>query len=129
MEDALKAALQVIAVVSGMPQLHAVLAGLIAGVSAAYTVSNLMPPDMDTSQAKRITALVSGGMTLIVALLIRTTVLTLAWALTMAMVAPAVHGALVRLVIRRWPWAAPEAVLDKAEVALVEESKNEKARQ
>lgn len=129
MEGALKAALELIAAISAMPQLHAVLAGFFAGVAAAYAVSNFMPPHTDTAMAKRITALVSGGLTLIVALLIRTTVLTLAWALTMAMVAPAAHGALVRVVIRRWPWAAPEAVLDKAEVALVEESKNEKARQ
>lgn len=126
MEDILKVALELIAAVSAMPQLHAVLAGLLAGVAAAYAVSNFMPPDMNTSQARRITALVSGGMTLIVALLIRTTILTLAWALTMAMVAPAVYGALVRLLIKRWPWAAPASVLDCAETAAVEDSKKGK---
>jgi hypothetical protein len=129
MEEAFRIAMQVITTVSGMPQLHAVLAGLFAGVAGSYAVSNFMPPNTNTAQAKRITALVSGGVTLIVALLISTTVLTLAWALTMAMVAPAVHGALVRLLIRRWPWAAPASVLDCAEVKMVEESKTEKAAQ
>jgi|GEM_PF-6135939 len=126
MEDVLKVALELIAAVSAMPQLHAVLAGLLAGVAAAYAVSNFMPPDMNTAQARRITALVSGGMTLIVALLIRTTVLTLAWALTMAMMAPAVYGALVRWLIKRWPWAAPASVLDRSQVAEVEDNKKAK---
>ncbi len=116
---------EVVTTVSGMPQLHAVLAGLACGVAAAYAVSNFMPPTMETAKAKRITALVSGGLTLIVALLIKTTVLTVAWGLTMAMVAPAVHGSMIRLIMRRWPWAAPESVLDRSEVAVVEQAKRD----
>jgi hypothetical protein len=126
MEEAVKVALQVIAAVYGMPSLHAVLVGLFAGVGGANAVSNYMPPNTDTAMAKRITALVSGGLTLIVALLVHVSVLTLAWGLTMAIVAPAVHGALVRVIIKRWPWAAPESILDHADAALVQESKNEK---
>lgn len=125
MEGIFKIAMEIITAISAMPQLHAVLAGLACGVASAYAVSNFMPPKMDTAKAKRITALVSGGMTLIVSLLITTTVLTVAWGLTMAMVAPAVHGSMIRLIMRRWPWAAPESVLDRSEVAVVEQAKRD----
>lgn len=125
MEGILKLALDVITTIYGMPQLHAVLAGLLCGVAAAYAVSNVMPPAMDTAKAKRITALISGGLTLIIAMLIKTTVLTFAWGLTMAMVAPAVHGSLIRLIMRRWPWATPGSVLDRTEVASVEQRKKD----
>lgn len=127
MEAIFKLALNILTAISSMPQLHAVLAGLVCGVAGAYAVSNFMPPDMDTAKAKRITALVSGGLTLIIAMLIKTTILTFAWGLTMALVAPAVHGSLIRLIMRRWPWATPESVLDKAEVASVEQRKKDMA--
>lgn len=115
--------------ISSMPQLQAVLVGLLGGVAATYALATWMPANMDTSKAKRITALVAGGTTLNLALVMSTTVATFVWALVFAMLAPAVHGSIVRFVAHKWPWAAPESVMEPSEVAEADRRKRQIVRE
>lgn len=120
---------EVIQRVSQMPQLHAVIVGTLAGVAATYALAKFLPADMDSQKAKRITALVAGGVTLNMSLLLSTTIPTFAWAFVSAMAAPALHGSLVRYLAHKWPWAAPESVMDASEVEQADRRKREIVRE
>jgi hypothetical protein len=100
-----------------VPELHAVLAGLAAGIAATYFVQHLLPWDMRVKRAEVIGRASVFVVVMLTALIVYPTPRTLAWALSVAFMAPLFHDWAMSLVYRQWPALKPKSLMYDDEIA------------
>lgn len=93
-----------------VPELHAVLAGLFAGIAVAYALTLPLPAMMPIKTAKNYARLFVFVTVMTVSLLLDFKPRTAAWAFTVAIMAPLLHEWLFALVYHRWPYLKPKAL-------------------
>lgn len=97
-----------------VPELHAVLAALAAGMALAYVLTLPLPAATTLKAAKQYGRVLIFCTVMLVALTLHPTPRTAAWAFTVALLAPLFHEWLFAIVYHRWPWLQPKALRPEA---------------
>lgn len=93
-----------------VPELHAVVAGLFAGIAVAYTLTLPLPAMMPIKKAKNYGRLFVFVTVMVVSLTLDFKPRTAAWAFTVAIMAPLLHEWLFAMVYHKFPWLKPKAL-------------------
>lgn len=93
-----------------IPELHAVVAGMAAGLAVAYVLTVALPASTPFKVAVQYARVVVFLTVMVVALSLKLSTYTAAWAFTVALLAPLFHEWLFAIVYHRWPWLRPKAL-------------------
>ncbi len=99
-----------------VPELHAILAGLFAGIAVAYALTLPLPAMTPVKTAVRYARVIVFVTVLGVSLALSLTPRTAAWAFTVAILAPLLHEWLLAIIYHRWPWLKPKALMTGPEL-------------
>lgn len=100
-------------VVAALTAVHAFawLLGIAIGVALAEFLAHMLPPNMDSYYADRLTRLVCLGVSGCVTFALDTTLTGFFLAGLSGLASPTVHGFLLRYVAFRWPRLTPRALM------------------
>lgn len=108
-----------------IPELHAVIAGLVVGMALAYALTLPLPAMTPVKTAVRYGRVLIFFVVMGVSLALKPTPRTAAWAFSVAILAPLFHEWLFAIVYHRWPWLKPKALMTAPELVKAAEPKRE----
>lgn len=93
-----------------VPELAAILPAMCAGIAMTYLVQRLLPWDMRVRTAELIGRGVIFLTVIMISMLLHPTPKTLAWGMTVAIMAPLLHEKGSEFLYNKWPWMKPKAL-------------------
>lgn len=99
-----------------VPELHAILAAMFAGMALAYLLTLPLPAMTPVKTAVRYGRVLIFFVVMGVALTFEPTPRTAAWAFSIAILTPLFHEWLFAIVYHRWPWLKPKALMTAPEL-------------